>query len=483
VGTGMTGHSIHVGARTRSTLSAFGVIPLTRFKFLLILALVIVAPYQNSLNLVLGFSTRPVILGTLAVLFLDGLRVLAQSGQKPSLMEQAALLWIALAILYIPMAIFTAGSVARGILAGIYGFLLQFQGVFAYFAIRSLRLSAAQAKAFLLALVVSLVLMVGYAFYEFLFARYALVNWLVSNSAHPFVQDQASLMQSYYRMKLSGPAFYRSQSFELEFVSFGYSGFVTSSLVLAMCLLSRRWCRRPLAWIAVVVSSLGLVSSFTISSIASFLVSALLVLCVRTAHKGVPKLGWMGLLVAAAILVAVTILAAPHVVAPIRERLANLQLVERHEVHADAASEYLGRVVPSLFIGRGTGTAGPGSSKFLPKEEYRLFIENEYLGNIAEWGVPGLLIYLFFMFTLARHLIHLLRLYRYGSLGYALLVGLFSVALGYAVIGFYHNVWGQSSIDVQFMSLVALCTQGSGFLHDLGPAPLGHCRAKVRLNA
>jgi hypothetical protein len=441
-----------------------------RIEYLSVLGILVILPFQNSLNLLIGFSIRAPILGLWAFFFMDTLLTQFASRREQTwklcLFEAMALLLTFWAIIYLPVAAW-AGS----IFGGVYGFIVQFQGILAYFVIRSLSLTEKQIRKLLAVMLVSLVIMVGYGFYEFMWAQYKHIDWLVAHSRHPFVQDLGSLAgRAYYRQQWVAGASYRSQSFELEFVSFGYSGYVLSSVLLAVVVLGRRWRKSRRMRIALGLAVLGLGSSVTLSAIGIFFLSFWIVGWEAFRRRGNAKYAWILLptLAMAGIIVAWAIF--PHIFVPIQERLAGLSLADRHQIHTRGNLVLLERVLPFVLMGRGTGTSGPGALKFFPSEEFpTYFTENEYLGNIAEWGLPGLLVYLLFMFSLARHIIRLKRRYRWGSLGYALGVGLFCVTIGYSLIGFYHNVWGQSSIDVQFMTLLALWTQGSTLFDDGGP--------------
>jgi hypothetical protein len=109
-----------------------------------------------------------------------------------------------------------------------------------------------------------------------------------------------------------------------------------------------------------------------------------------------------------------------------------------------------------ILLGYGTGVAGPTEAKY-----FRGYgVEHEYFANAIQWGWPGLLIYILFMLSLLRRTWASRFCFPKGSVRYALSVGLFAVAVGYTLIGFYHNVWGQSSVDVQFLVLLAMLTSG-----------------------
>lgn len=441
-----------------------------RIKYLSMLGLLIILPFQNSLNLLIGFSIRPLTLG-LPIFFLAD-DVLAFWSVKRNhirrlyLFEFLALSLILFAVFYLPVSA-RAGS----IVGGAYGFVTQFQGLFAYFVIRNLSLNDDQARKILVAMLIPLVIMVGYGFFEFMWAQYEHIDWLVAHSSHPFVQDRANLIGGYYRQTMSGAAYYRSQSFELEFVSFGYSGYVLSSILLAGVLLVRRWRKSRWMWIALALAVLGLASSVTISAIGIFFLVFWIVGWEGLRHRGNAKYVWVSLPVLAIVSLIIVGVLFPQVMTPIRQRLSSLSLSERHEVHARGNLVLWDQVSPFLIFGRGTGTSGPGSTKFFPPGQYDYFVENEYLSNIAEWGLPGLLFYLLFMFGLGWHILRMKRRYPCGSLGYALGVGLFCVSVGYVLIGFYHNVWGQSSIDVQFMTLLALWTGGRGLFEHGSRSP------------
>jgi hypothetical protein len=443
-----------------------------RIKYLSMLGLLIILPFQNSLNLLIGFSIRPLTLGLPIFFLVDDILAFWSLKRKRirrlNLFDVSALSLIIFAVFYLPVS-----ALAGSILGGAYGFVTQFQGLFAYFVIRKLSLNDDQVRKILVAMLISLVMMVGYGFFEFMWAQYRHIDWLVAHSSHPFVQDGANLVRGYYRQTMSGAAYYRSQSFELEFISFGYSGYVLSSTLLPGVLLSRRWRKNRWMWIALALAVLGLVSSVTISAIGIFFLAFWIVGWEGLRHRGNAKYAWVSLPVLAVVGLIVAGVLFPQVMTPIRQRLSSLSLSARHEVHTRGNLILWDRVSPFLIFGRGTGTSGPGSAKFFPSSQYDYFVENEYLSNIAEWGLPGLLFYLLFMFSLGRHILRMKRQYPYGSLGYALGVGLFSIFIGYVLVGFYHNVWGQSSIDVQFMTLLALWTRGQGLL--------GHSRQPQRM--
>jgi hypothetical protein len=443
-----------------------------QIKYLSIIGLLVILPFQNSINLLLGFSIRPLTLGLPIFFLIDDLIVFLISKRrairKPYNFEVVTIGLIVLAISYLP-----ASASAGSLIGGIYSFIFQFQGIFTYFVIRNLSLKEDQSKKLLVIMLISLVIMVGYGIVEFLWAQYSHIDWLVAHSNHPFVQDQANLISGYYRAAQTGPASYRSQSFELEFISFGYSGYVLSSLLLAVLVLAPRWRKKPWMWVALVLAVLGLASSVTISAIGVFFLSFCIVGFNGLLHRGNAKFVWVLLPVLAVGGLVVTYMLSPQLATPILQRLENLSLSSRHAVHIRFNQFYLEKVKPFLFFGRGTGTSGPGSTKFFPFGEYGYFVENEYLSNITEWGILGLLVYLLFMFSLGWHILRKKRQYRYGTLGHALGIGLLSVFIGYVLIGFYHNVWGQSSIDVQFLTLLALWTRGSK-LFKSGLANLGH---------
>ncbi len=435
-----------------------------RIKYLSVLLTLIILPFQNTLNLVVGFSIRALILVIWALFFVDLILVLFSSPKRVrqlSFFEQMALVLSGWAVIYLPVSFLVADS----LLGGIQGFLVQFQGIFAYFVVRSLKLTERQTKKILLIMLISLVVMVGYGFYEFIWGQYQLIDWLVAHSNHPYIQQaQGQVYLGYYRQLQSGIDYYRAQSFELEFVSFGYSGYVLSSCLLAVVLLSRRWRKSPWLWMALLASALGLISSVTLSAIAIFFFSFWFIGWEALRHRGNAKYVWILMPILAIISLISIWFISPHTFAPVQKRLEKISLADRSQVHLIDNQKVLAQVLPQVvLIGRGTGTSGPGSG------HSGYFIEQEYAGNAAEWSWLGLGIYMVFMFSLLRHIIRLKRRYQWGSLGYALGTGLLCVTIGYLLIGFYHNVWGQSSIDVQFMILLILWTQGRAIFSDVIP--------------
>jgi hypothetical protein len=433
------------------------VINLGLFKFISVIALLAVLPFQNTLNLVLGTSIRPLTLGLLVVLFLDGLRLLVKRNHKFNFFEQMALLWIGFALLYIPVTMFAIGSIPKGFEAGIFGFMVQYQGFMAYFIIRSMRLSNRQSVRILKVMFITLTIVVGYGFFEYFWGQYKLLNWLIENSRHPYILEGE---YGYFRQRV-GAGFYRSQSFILEFVTFGYFGYVLSSILFAVVALSRKARKKKLLWVALTLAVLGLLSSITLSGIAILVLTAGVVGWETLRRRGMAKYAFLLIPIFVVISFLLFIISQPAVVETIEDQLSQQKSIyDRLVVHLEYNVAYLNEIpLETMLLGRGMGTSGPGSRRYFPREQYDFFIENEYLGNVAETGLISFFLYLLLIFALVRYILIIKRQFPWGSHGYALGVGLFCVTLGYILIGFSHNVWGQATIDVQFMMLLALWAQ------------------------
>ncbi len=446
---------------------AFVTVPLRirqRIKYLSILAIFVVLPFQNTLNLIVGFSIRAGMLVVITLFFIDTIFTLiflrGKHVQKLNHFEAASLAFMLLAVLYLPGA-----AAAGSLVGGIQSILQRFQGVFAYFIVRNLPLKEKQVKRLVLVMLIPLVIMVAYAVPEFLWWRYQLIDWLVANSTHSFIQEGGAV--GYYRQYWSGSENFRAQSFELTFLALGYSGHMLSSVLLAMVFLSRRWRKKLWPRLALVLAILGTVASATLSSIAIILIAFGMVGLIALQRRGNAKFIWLF----AVGFVVIGILAGgivgqmlfPDQLALIVDRIVHLNIVNRLMVHVGSSESAWRSVSAEVFlIGKGTGV--PTMQRYFGLENY---IEHEYLGDLIAWGVLGLVVYSLFMLSLFVLIIHVGRHYVWGSLGYALGVGLFCIALGYFLIGFAHPIWGQTSTDVHFMTLLALWTRGYALFKDV----------------
>jgi hypothetical protein len=436
---------------------------LGKFKFVVILMLIVILPFQNTLNLLLGFSIRPVTLGLLAVSFFHSILTLLKRRQKLYFFEQLALLWIGLAIFYIPVTALTSKNIIAGIEAGIFGLMIQYQGFLAYFVVRGMQFSKLQTFWILKVMLISLTVLVGYGFYEYFWGQYQLLDWLVEHSRHPHILEGE---YGYFRQRV-GAIYYRSQSFVLEFVSFGYFGYVLSSILFAALALSQQVRKKFILWIALALAMLGLFSSLTLSGIAILLLTICVVGWEAWRKRGNAKYLLLLIPLFAVFSFIVVMIFKPSITETIFEQLDyQKSIAERLQVHIDINKEALNKTpIETLILGRGIGTSGPGSRRYFPSNQYDFFIENEYIGNLAETGFLSLILYPLLMISLLMHIRKITRSYQWRSIGYALGVGIYCVTLGYILIGFSHNVWGQAAIDVHFLMLIGIWSQGGEYFN------------------
>jgi hypothetical protein len=429
------------------------VVSLSRIKFVALVVLVAILPFENTLNLLIGFSLKPLVLIPF-VICVDALLHILASGKsaRPKLLNVAAVVLMLWAICYIPVTLLLPVPPLHALTGSLLGFFIQFRALIYYFALLSLALDAQQTKRMFWIVLGTLFILVSYGVYEFLFERYGLVNFVLAHSKHAAISEYGLDRSLYYQQYSSGS--YRSMSFSLEFVAFGYAGFVLASIVSALVCLAPHWRKKAYFWSLPLISVLGLLSSQTVSAIGSFLVSCLLIWIMW--KQKIKMYYSMLLLILALVVLLLAIAYFPEVVGRLSDILTGRD-IQADWHHAYNAQFFRAEFSKYVFLGYGTGVAGPTEAKY-----FRGYgVEHEYFGNAIQWGWPGLLLYVIFMISLIRHTYRIRHLFPAGSVRYALSVGLFVVAVGYSLIGFYHNVWGQSSVDVCFLVLLAMLTSGN----------------------
>jgi hypothetical protein len=421
-------------------------------KFTAIVLLVSILPFENTLNLLVGFSLKPLAIIPFFFCIDSAMRTLVSGKHRiPKMFEFAATTLIIWAILYIPMTLLLPVPPLQALMGGLLGFFIQFRALFYYFAVRSISLDSRQTQRLLQVILVTLFVLTAYGVYEYMFDRYGLADYLLEHSQHPAISEYDMARGLRYQQYTIGT--YRSMSFSLEFVTFGYSGFVLSSIFFALLLINPHWRKRIRLWILLIVAVLGLLSSQTISAIGSFLMSCALVWGI---WKQKVKLYYgIAVLVVIVIIGFIASRSLPEVVDRMVDIVKGDDLQARWH-HAYNARFFREEFSKYVLLGYGTGVAGPTEAKYF----HGYGVEHEYFANAIQWGWPGLLIYILFMLSLLRRTWVSRFRFPKCSVRYALSVGLFAVAVGYTLIGFYHNVWGQSSVDVQFLVLLAMLTSG-----------------------
>jgi hypothetical protein len=420
-------------------------------KFKSAIFLVIILPFQNTLNLLVGFSLKPLAL--IPMFFcIDQIVLIFASGKfkKPNFFELFSILLIVYAIIYIPPVLLLPFDALDALFGSVLGFFVQLQGLLYYFFIVNIRLTPQRTRRLFVCIIVVLFVLVGYGVYEYLFDQYGLADFLVKHSNHPAISGVEVMLyrQRYYAIE----PVYRSMSFELDFVSLGYYGFFLSSVFFALVLLNPYWRGKIGLWGLLLIAIFGLLSSLTISAIGCFVISCVIIWWV---WREKIKLAYTIVLVTLAIVIFLgAILGIPGVTERIQDVFMgkDIQFASHRELNSRLWSEEFFKYV----FGRGTGVSGNTAINYF--EGY--FIENEYIGNVSEWGWAGFLLYIFFIFSLLGNTWRLSRIFPKGSVRRALSVGLFTVTIGYILIGFYHNVWGQSNVDVLFLTLLALLQSG-----------------------
>jgi len=409
-------------------------------RYYLALLLLLIYPYQNTLNLIIGFSLKPITYGLPFLLFIAIIFKRFKTSPAGSRfvlpLERYSLLDLTTAVIFLPLAMVISFTGA------LTGFITLYLGVFSFFLFSDLRINAKKRNILVLVLLASLLISVVYGVYEYLFAKFELVDWLVERSSHAFLEGDIS--EGYKRYS---DIFYRSQSFELGFLPFGYQGFFLTTLLLGIVLLSNAF--RGKIWIALaaVLSFLGLLSSVTLSAIAMciggyfyFLVHLrglrrvkIIVVSICLLYGAVMAIMWDSDLLSVVEL-------------GLEVTSAKSKLEAHEEDNFDKAD-----VIDNLVIARGTGTSST-SQQLFPKE---MFIEHQYYATLAERGIIGLATYLLFMISLYLHLNAKKKKLDRGTFNYAIVVSLIWVWVFLIVVGFIHNSWG-GNVDFMFMGLVGL---------------------------
>lgn len=412
----------------------------TVLSFLLFLAFML--PFENTLNLVLGYTLRPLTLFIPFLLFLFVLYRIFENKFKLNLLDILALLLMAIGFIYIFPALTTI-SLSEAMM----GFFLQFQAFFVYFIVRYFTFEKEEILKLSKVAFICLFILLAYGVYEFIFARYELIDWIVANSHHPFAKSQANSTEGFYRQKFLGDFLYRSQSFLLEFVSFGYYGFLLSSICFAVYFLHKVKKKRFLL-LALIISFLGLLSSVTLSSLTATLVTFAIVFGFSV-YNDIRKLFNLIKVVFFSICVFFLFYAFNQETKEfIDNSLEAVSLIDRLQAHSNATKEDNSSFFLNNLFGHGTGVAVTNIEG--------LFIEQEYKGNFAEWGLLGYLLYIAFYLVLIYTITKLIKINPLHSLGYALSVGAFCLAIGFGLTGFVHNLWGSSTSLVIFFGLVGI---------------------------
>jgi hypothetical protein len=415
-------------------------------RYSLLLSLLLVYPYQSTLNLLVGYSIKPLTYGVPFLLFLGVIfrRINTMPpGRRFTLpIEKYSLLNLVTALVFLPL------SLAISFEGASMGFLVQYVGVFSFFVFKDLRINSKQKETIIFAMIASLFVSVVYGVYEYLFARFVLVDWLVAHSSHSTITGDIPLNETYKLMFYVGSVFYRSQSFELAFLAFGWQGFFLTTLLLGILFLWDSLRRKIWMALAMLLSFLGMVSSVTLSAVGMFVVGYFYFLL----HlRGLRKIRIVFLSILMLGILILSIFLIPSVRQTVELGLEYNSAKNKLAAHEIDSNFDRADVLHNFIMGRGTASSST-LQRWFPEEMY---VEHQYYSTIAERGIIGLIVYLLFMYSIYSHLRSMKRSLRYGTLDYAVVVSLIWVWVFYVVVGFIHNSWGYD-IDFMFMGLVGL---------------------------
>ena len=419
------------------------VILLKIFRYYTLLFLLILYPYQNTLNMLVGFSLKPIWLGLPFLLFIDVIFRRVAAGRKFGIfVERYGLLYLVVGLIFLPLALIVS------FIGAVQGFLVQYLGIFSFFVFKDLRVDERRKKIMIVAIFSSLFVTVVYGIYEYFFARFALVDWLIAHSSNSFVNGSIPVENSFKRV--TAGVFYRSQSFELAFLEFGYQGFLLSTLSLGILFLWSDLRKKVWMAIATLLSFIGMLSSLTFSAVGMFIAGFFYFIFGLRGFKRLRRVILLSLLMfffAVALLFTI-----PQFRDTVGLALEFNSAGSKLAVHTDAGSLFeSSHVLSYLIIGRGTATAST-SQRWFPVE---WFVENQYVATVVETGIIGLAVYILFMISIYLHLRRIKKRFQYGSFDYALVVSLIWVWVFYVAVGFIHGAWG-SDVDFMFMGLVGL---------------------------
>ncbi len=407
--------------------------------------------------MLVGFSLKPITLGLPFLLFVGIIFRKFSTSTSYGLLEKGSLLNLGVAIIFLPLTLIISFTGA------VEGFLVEYLGVFSFFVFKDLRIDERRKKVLIVAMLASLFLSVVYGIYEYFFARFDLVDWLVAHSSNTFVNGSIPVSDSFKRV--TEGVFYRSQSFELDFLSFGYQGFFLCTVLLGILLFYESLRRRIWIAIATILSFIGMFTSLTFSAVGMFITGFFYYLLNLHGFRRIKRISLASII--ALFILAMILSTIPDVRDTLNLALKFNSVGAKLGVHAGEGRFENAHVMDYILIGRGTATAST-SQRWFPLE---WFVENQYLATIVETGLIGLVTYLIFMISIYAHLRKMKKKLHYGTLDYALVICLMWIWVFYVVVGFVHGSWG-NNIDFMFMGLVGLISNRYTRKNDIPPAAI-----------